>query len=342
MAEYSVRELAQAIGGDVVGDGEVVIRAANGIGEAGPDEVSFIARSKYLRGLEDTRAGAVVVARDVVAAGVTLVQVDEPYVAFAKVLEMFAPPAAVPAGVSALAFIHETAELGEAVGIGPFAVVAAGATVGARTTIGAGTYIGRDAVVGVDCRLYANVTLRERVRIGDRVIIHPGAVLGSDGFGFATAGGVHHKIPQIGTVVVEDDVEIGACCAVDRATMGETCIGAGAKIDNLVQIAHNVHIGAGTLIAAQTGIAGSTTVGKYCVFGGQVGVVGHIDIGDGAVLAAQAGVSKSVPGGKTYFGYPARPILYVKKREARINMLEKLFARVKTLEKEVAILKERG
>jgi UDP-3-O-[3-hydroxymyristoyl] glucosamine N-acyltransferase len=340
MREYRVAELAKAVGGAVEGDGDRVIRGVNGINEAGADEVTFVSNPKYASALATTAAGAVVVSPSVEAPGRTIIRADNPYVAFARILTMFAPPAGLPATVSPLAFVHENAAVGEDVGLGPFAVVEEGAAVGRGTSIGAGTYVGRGARVGAECIIYPNVTLREAVVVGDRCIIHSGTVIGSDGFGFATEGTVHHKIPQLGTVVVEDDVEIGANCAVDRATMGETRIGRGTKIDNLVQLAHNVTVGGGTLIAAQTGIAGSTKVGEYCVFGGQVGVVGHIVIGDRAVLGAQSGVAKSLPGGRAYFGYPAKEIATVKKREARIGMLERYFERVKRLEKELKELKE--
>ncbi|MGD8719201.1 MAG: UDP-3-O-(3-hydroxymyristoyl)glucosamine N-acyltransferase [Candidatus Zixiibacteriota bacterium] len=341
MPEYTVDELAAAVGGEVVGDGSAVITGVNGIEDAGPGEAAFIANPKYRSALRDTRASVVIVSPDVEAANVTLIRVPHPYPAFARVITMFAPAPEVPTGVSELAHIHEDAQIGEGAGVGPFAVVREGAKVGARTTIGSGTYVGSGAVVGEDCLLYPGVTLREYVRVGDRCIIHSGTVVGSDGFGFATEGTVHHKIPQIGTVVVEDDVEIGANCAIDRATMGETRIGRGSKLDNLIQVAHNVKIGAGTLIAAQTGISGSTTIGDYCVFGGQVGVVGHIRIEDHAIIAAQSGVTKSVKSGVTLFGRPARPIIEVKKREGRVALLGKYFGRVKELEREVEEIKKK-
>lgn len=340
MAEYTVEELAAAVGGDVAGDRAAVIRGVNGIKEAGPDDVTFVANPKYRSALRETRAGAVVVGNDVEAGDLTLIKVANPYAAFARILTMFAPPPEVPAGVSELAFVHEEARVGEGAAVGPFVTVREGATVGPGATLGAGTYVGRDAAVGADCLIYPNVTIRERVVIGDRCIIHSGTVIGSDGFGFATEADVHHKIPQIGTVVIEDDVEIGANCAIDRATMGETRIGRGAKLDNLIQVAHNVKIGAGTLIAAQTGIAGSTVLGAYCVLGGQVGIVPHIEVGDRAILAAQSGVTKSIRGGDVVFGRPARPLTEVKKREGRVALLEKYFERVKALEREVAELKK--
>ncbi|UCH77403.1 MAG: UDP-3-O-(3-hydroxymyristoyl)glucosamine N-acyltransferase [Candidatus Coatesbacteria bacterium] len=340
MPEYTVEELAAAVGGEVAGEGGTVIRGVNGITEAAPDEVTFVANPKYRAALKSTRAGAVVVVPDTEAPSLTLIKVANPYAAFARLLGMFAPPAEVPEGISELACIHETARLGAEVAVGPFATIREGAAVGDRTTLGAGTYVGRDTVVGADCLIYPLVTIRERVTVGDRCIVHSGTVIGSDGFGFATEGKVHHKIPQIGVVVIEDDVEIGANCTIDRATMGETRLGRGAKLDNLIQIAHNVKIGAGTLIAAQTGIAGSTVLGEFCVLGGQVGIVPHITIGNGAILAAQSGITKSLRDGATVFGRPARPLAEVKRREGRVALLEKYFERVKALEKEVAGLKK--
>ncbi|HUU56882.1 MAG TPA: UDP-3-O-(3-hydroxymyristoyl)glucosamine N-acyltransferase [bacterium] len=340
MPEYTVDELAAAVGGEVAGNGAAVIRGVNGIKEAAPDEVSFVANPKYRAALKETRAGAVVVEPATEARDLTLIKVANPYAAFARVLVMFAPPPEVPEGVSELASVHEKAAIGEGVAVGPFVTVREDAIVGDRTTLGAGTYVGREAAVGADCLIYPNVTIRERVAVGDRCIIHAGTVIGSDGFGFATDANVHHKIPQIGVVVIEDDVEIGANCTIDRATMGETRIGRASKLDNLVQIAHNVKIGEGTLIAAQTGIAGSTVVGKYCVIGGQVGIVPHIEIGDRAILAAQSGATKSIRSGEVVFGRPARPLIEVKKREGRVAMLEKYFERVKALEREVAALKK--
>ncbi len=339
MPEYTVDELAAAVGGQVAGNGAAVMRGVNGIKEAGPDEVTFVTNPKYKAALKTTRAGAVVVAPETEAAGLTLIKTPNPYAVFARVIVMFAPPTETPEGMSGLAYIHEKAKIGEGVAVGPFVTVREDAVIGDRTTLGAGTYVGRGAAVGADCLIYPNVTIRERVTLGDRCVVHSGTVIGSDGFGFATEAKVHHKIPQIGVVVIEDDVEIGANCAIDRATMGETRIGRGSKLDNLIQIAHNVKIGEGTLIAAQTGIAGSTVLGKYCVLGGQVGIVPHIEIGDGAILAAQSGVTKSLRNGETVFGRPARPLKDVKKREGRIALLEKYFKRVKELEKEMAELK---
>jgi UDP-3-O-[3-hydroxymyristoyl] glucosamine N-acyltransferase len=335
MGKYELGEIAAAVGGTVEGDAAMIISGVNGIDEAGPEDITFVANKKYIPLLKTTNAGAVILGEGVEAPDLDVVRVAEPYAAFARVLAMFAPEPALPEDVSGLAYIAETAEVSEKAAVGPFAVVDAGAAVGAGTVVCAGAYIGRNSSVGEDCIIYPNVTVRERVTIGDRVIIHPNAVLGSDGFGFATADGVHHKVPQIGTVVVGDDVEIGAGTTIDRGTMGATVIGDGCKIDNLVQIAHNVTLGKGTILAAQVGIAGSTKVGEYVVMGGQVGLVGHIEVGDGAQIGAKSGIPKSIPPGETWFGYPGRPIMDTKRIEAYLRRLGELFDRVKDIERKL-------
>jgi len=335
MAEYTLEEIAAAVGGTVEGDRSAVVSGLSGIEEAGPRDITFVANPKYVPLLKTTKAGAVILDEGVDAPGLNVVRVAEAYAAFAKVLAMFAPEPALPEGVSDLAYIADDADVGEGVGAGPFAVIDAGAVVGARTAVCSGAYIGRDSSVGEDCIIYPNATIRERVTVGDRVIIHPNAVVGSDGFGFATVEGVHRKVPQIGKVVVGNDVEIGAGATIDRGTMGATVIGDGCKIDNLVQIAHNVKLGKGTILAAQVGIAGSTKVGEYVVMGGQVGLVGHIEVGDRVQIGAQSGVPKSIPPGETWFGYPARPIMETKRTEAYLRRLGDLYARVKELEKKL-------
>jgi UDP-3-O-[3-hydroxymyristoyl] glucosamine N-acyltransferase len=335
MGKYKLGEIAAAVGGTVEGDATTIILGVGGIEEAGPEDITFVANKKYIPLLKTTNAGAVILGEGVEAPDLNVVRVAEPYAAFARVLAMFAPEPALPENVSDLAYIADGAAVDEKAAVGPFAVVDAGATIGAGTAICAGSYIGRDSFVGEDCIIYPNVTVRERVTIGDRVIIHPNAVLGSDGFGFATAEGVHHKVPQIGTVVVGDDVEIGAGTTIDRGTMGATVIGDGCKIDNLVQIAHNVTLGKGTILAAQVGIAGSTKVGEYVVMGGQVGLVGHIEVGDRVQIGAKSGIPKSIPPGEIWFGYPARPIMDTKRIEAYLKRLGELFDRVKNIERKL-------
>jgi UDP-3-O-[3-hydroxymyristoyl] glucosamine N-acyltransferase len=335
MGKYKLGEIAAAVAGTVEGDATTIILGVGGIEEAGPEDITFVANKKYIPLLKTTNAGAVILGEGVEAPDLNVVRVAEPYAAFARVLAMFAPEPALPENVSDLAYIADGAAVDEKAAVGPFAVVDAGATIGAGTAICAGSYIGRDSFVGEDCIIYPNVTVRERVTIGDRVIIHPNAVLGSDGFGFATAEGVHHKVPQIGTVVVGDDVEIGAGTTIDRGTMGATVIGDGCKIDNLVQIAHNVTLGKGTILAAQVGIAGSTKVGEYVVMGGQVGLVGHIEVGDRVQIGAKSGIPKSIPPGEIWFGYPARPIMDTKRIEAYLKRLGELFDRVKNIERKL-------
>jgi UDP-3-O-[3-hydroxymyristoyl] glucosamine N-acyltransferase len=227
-------------------------------------------------------------------------------------------------------------QLGERVSIQPHAVIEAGAKIGGGTVIGAGSYVGHETVIGSGCLIYPQVTIRERTRIGSRVIIHSGAAIGADGFGFEVVDGRQEKIQQLGIVQIDDDVEIGANTTIDRARFGRTWIQQGVKIDNLVQIAHNVVIGKNSVIVAQTGISGSTRVGEHVTMAGQVGIVGHVEIADGTVIAAQSGVSKSIPGG-IWFGYPASPIAEAKQQIAWVHRLGKLFARVKEIEKKLGL-----
>jgi UDP-3-O-[3-hydroxymyristoyl] glucosamine N-acyltransferase len=237
--------------------------------------------------------------------------------------------------------IHPEAKIGKDVRIGAHVVIGKGCEVGDRTRILPNCVLMDGVKVGQDCLLYPLVSVREECEIGNRVIIHNGAVIGSDGFGFAPHEGVYHKIPQVGRVVIEDDVEIGANCTIDRATMGETRIRRGAKLDNLVHIAHNVEVGEWTVMAAQAGISGSTKIGHHVMVGGQVGTVGHIRIGNYVQIGAQSGVSKSIPDGEIVFGYPARPIMRTKRIEAVVNQLPELLKRVKELERQVEALRDK-
>jgi UDP-3-O-[3-hydroxymyristoyl] glucosamine N-acyltransferase len=288
----------------------------------------------------DTRASAILAGRQL-HARIPLIRIDNPYYAYFQVLNLFAGDNAsrYPRGIHQSAVVDPTARIGADVCIGPLCHVAAGVSIGDGTTLVSGVFVGERAQVGARCLVYSNVTVREECRIGDRVILQPGAVIGSDGFGYARNGKVHQKIPQIGIVVLEDDVEIGANTCVDRATTGETRIRRGTKIDNLVQVAHNVVLGEDTVIAAQAGISGSTEMGDRVVIGGQAGVGGHVRIGEGAVLAAQSGVTKDVPAGTTVSGYPAREHSAARRIYAHIAMLPELFRRVKELERR---LRDRG
>ncbi len=305
--------------------------------EAQPDEISFFANPRYRKALEETQAAAVLVNREdqlpAPVHGSFFIAVESPSLSFAKLVEHFFRPAVdLPTGIHPSASIDPSAKLGEGVSVGPQAVVEAGAHIGARTILHAGVVIGRESHLGEDCHIYPNVSLRERVLVGNRVILHSGVVLGSDGFGFEFRNGRHEKIAQVGIVQVDDDVEIGANSTVDRARFGRTWIKEGSKVDNLVQIAHNVVVGKHCIIVAGTMIAGSVILEDYVVLGGQVGVAGHLRIGQGAQLAARTGVSKDLDGGQTYWGTPAAPIAEAKRKLAHINMLGRLFHRVKVLE----------
>ena len=325
-------------GGELVGDPALKITGAASLGEAVPGEISFYSDPRYGTLLRKTRASAVFVPPDFAESIATAqIRVANPIKVFEQIVLKFAPkPITFAAGIHPSAVVDPSAQLGERVSIQPYTVIEAGVRIGDDTIIGAGSYIGQETVIGSACLIYPRVTIRERSRIGSRVIIHSGVVIGADGFGFEMVEGKHEKIQQLGIVQIDDDVEIGANTTVDRARFGRTWIQQGVKIDNLVQIAHNVVIGKNSVIAAQTGISGSTRVGERVTMAGQVGIVGHVEIADGSVIAAQSGVSKNVPGG-VWFGYPARPIEETKQQIAWIRRLGKLFARVKEIEKKLGL-----
>lgn len=335
---FTIEQLAKTSGGELVGDPSLQITGAASLGEAAPGEISFFANRKYIGLLRKTRASAVFVPADFAEPiPAAQIRVSNPTKAFEQVILQFAPkPITFAAGVHSSAVVDPSARLGERVSIQPHAVVEAGATIGDDTIVGASSYIGHETTIGSACLIYPLVTIRERSRIGSRVIIHSGAVIGADGFGFEMIDGRQQKIQQLGIVQIDDDVEIGANTTVDRARFGRTWVQEGVKIDNLVQIAHNVVIGKNSVIVAQTGISGSTRVGERVMMGGQVGIAGHLEISEGTMIAAQSGVSKSLPGG-VWFGYPAVPIAEAKQQIAWIHRLGKLFARVKEIEKKLGL-----
>jgi len=328
-------DLAALTGGVIEhADPNLPIAGAAAIAEATGTEVTFFGNALYLPALKLSKAAAAFVPLDFTEEiAPARIRVANPSLAFAQALEKFAPPPITYApGIHPTAVIAEGVTLGEGVSIQPCAVIERGAVIGAGSVIGAHGFIGQESKLGENCHLYPNVTIRERSRIGSRVIIHSGTVVGSDGFGYEFSAGRHVKIPQTGCVQIDDDVEIGANVTIDRARFGRTWIQEGTKIDNLVQIAHNVTIGRHSIICAQAGISGSSGLGHYVTLAGQVGVVGHIQIGDKAIVGAQSGVSKDIPTGETWFGYPAAPIREAKERLAYLNRLEKLYARVRKLE----------
>jgi UDP-3-O-[3-hydroxymyristoyl] glucosamine N-acyltransferase len=335
----TVGELAQWLGGLVEGGSPAIeITGVAAAAEAGPGDLTFLGNPKYLNALKASNASAALVPLDF-AEPITAVRirVANPSVAFAQAVGRFAPAPVEPApGVHPSAVVAPDATLGHGISIGPCAVIETGATVGDGTVIGANAYVGPGARIGSRCHLYPLVVVRERCVLGDRVTVHSGTVIGSDGFGYETVEGRHVKIPQVGIVQVDDDVEIGANSAIDRARFGRTWIGAGTKIDNLVQVAHNVVIGPHSIIVAQVGISGSTRLGHHVVIGGQAGLAGHIEVGDGTMIAAQSGVSKNVPPGQKLLGSPAVPMREFKETFAYSNNLKKLFDRVNALEKALA------
>jgi len=339
--DVTLNDLAQMLGGTVTGDGKTVIRAVNGIKEAGPGDVTFLANSKYAPLLASTKASAVILAEGA-AAPLPAILVRNPDLAFAKVAEHLSGGAyRPPAGVHPAAIVAAGAVLGKNVSIGAGTVVEDGATIGDNAVLYAQVYVGRGTVIGPDALLYPQVVVREKCRVGARVILHSGTVVGSDGFGYATDGGVHHKIPQVGIVEIEDDVEIGANVAIDRARFGRTVIGRGSKIDNLVQIGHNVSLGKGCLLVSQAGIAGSTRLGNYVVMAGQSGLIGHLDIGDGTIITAQSGLTKDVPPKSVLSGSPASDRRTHLKELAALSKLPEALQEIRKLRQEVEALRKK-
>ncbi len=302
-----LKDLADYVGGTVVGDGEMEISGVAAIEEARPGEITFIAHPKYLPHLNKTNASAVIVSKEVTQAEKPLLCVTHPQLAFAKILTLFSLKPYQAKGIDPKAWISPTARLGKDLTLYPFVYVGDRCSIGDRVTLYPGTYLGEEAVVGEDSTLYSNVSVYSRSIIGKRVILHSGVVVGSDGFAYVKEGKTNVKFPQVGIVEIEDDVEIGANTTIDRAALGKTIIRRGVKIDNLAQIAHNVVIGEDSIIVAQVGIAGSTKIGSNVTLAGQVGVAGHIEIGDNVMVGAQAGVIYDLPGNQGYHGSPALP-----------------------------------
>lgn len=335
-------EIAERIGGELVGDASIEIRGVSGIREAEVGDVTFFANPRYEAYLRTTRASAVIMSKNSVTPDRPVIYDENPYLAFLKVVKIFFPGRDdFPRGIHPKAVIGKDVQIGEDISIGPYVVISDEAKIGDRVTILPGSHIGERTKIGENTLVYPNVSIREDVFIGRAVIIHCGAVIGSDGFGFAKDGDQYQKIPQVGNVVIEDNVEIGANVCIDRSTTGTTLIGRGTKIDNLVQIAHNVVVGENSIIVAQVGISGSTELGKNVTLAGQAGVVGHIKIGDNAVVGAQAGVTKSVPANTCVSGYPARTHNLSNRINASVQRLPGLLAAVRELERRIADLEKR-
>ncbi|MCX6967384.1 MAG: UDP-3-O-(3-hydroxymyristoyl)glucosamine N-acyltransferase [Verrucomicrobia bacterium] len=335
----TVEEVAALVGGRFTGDvGNTRITGVASVGDAQKGDITFFGNPKYLPILRTSRASCALVPEGFDEPITAIpIQVANPSLAFSRVVEQFAPaPVLFEPGIHPSAVVAASARIGEGVSIQAHAVVEAGAVIGDHCIIGANAYVGHEAQMGADCHLYPNATIRERCTLGQRVIIHSGAVIGSDGFGYETVQGRYTKIPQTGTVKIDDDVEIGANTTIDRARFGRTWIGEGTKIDNLVQIGHNVVIGKHCILCSQVGISGSSKIGDHVTLAGQAGLVGHIEVGDHAIVAAQSGVSKDIPAKEIWFGSPAAPMRDQKIILAHQSRLPKLHERVKRLEEKLA------
>jgi len=342
MLHKTLNEIAKLIDGKVVGDGDILITGISGIKEAAEGDITFLANPKYSPLMEKTRAAAIITSTEAQKTSKPVILTENPSLAFAKIISMFMPDdAGHPQGIDYTVVMGKNVTLGKDVAIGAYVVIGDNVSIGDNSIIYAGCFIGHHTKIGSQTLIYPHVSIRERISIGSRVIIHSGTVIGSDGFGFATIKGSHHKIPQVGTVEIADDVEIGANVTIDRARFDKTMIGRGTKIDNLVQIAHNVVIGENSLIVAQVGISGSTILGNNVTLAGQAGLVGHITIGDNAIVTAQSGVAKSVPADTMVSGYPARPFMTTQRVNASLQNLPKLFDLVKELKKKVEELEAR-
>jgi UDP-3-O-[3-hydroxymyristoyl] glucosamine N-acyltransferase len=334
MQAVTLGEIIDAVGGEYSGDRTRLIRGVRSLSEAEPEDLSFLSNPRYASLLGETRAGAILIGRDTVGDDPRYVRVGDPYLALATVLQSWFCHVPAPSGISPDARIAKSARVAGGVAIGAFAVVGEEAVIGDRVIIHEGAIIGAGARIGDDSVIYPNVTVYHGCVIGRRCILHAGVVIGGDGYGFATSGGRHYKIPQVGIVRIEDDVEIGANSTVDRAALGETVIGEGTKIDNLVMIAHNVKIGRHCLIVAQAAIAGSAEIGDGCVLGGQSGVAGHLKIGAGVQIGAQAAVLKDWVGPVVLSGSPARPLRQYLRSQSLLLKLPELLKRIERLDGE--------
>lgn len=341
--EYSLRVIAEHIEGELIGNPDIIIKGILGFDDAGPDEITFIASPKYIKRIDETKAAAIIVPPQVRDAERALIRVSNPYLAFAKVSTLFHTIPRPAIGISEGAFVGDDFKHGEEISISPGVVIGNGVAVGDRVTLMAGVILGDNVVIGDDALIYPNVTILERCRIGNRVIIHAGSVIGSDGFGFASDGKRYFKIPQVGIVRIDDDVEIGAGNTIDRATFGTTWIKQGVKTDNLVHIAHNVVVGEDTIIVAQAGIAGSVTIGSHVIIAGQTAVTDHITIGDNVTVGPRSGVTKSIPAGETVSGMPIMPHKAWLKSSIMISKLPEMEKTIRELKKRIVSLeKERG
>lgn len=336
----TLQELADFVGGEVIGQADLEIAGITSIEDAQAHQITFAMGGAYLEKAAKSKAGAVIVPLEITDFPKPVLRVAHPKAAFASLLELYTPPPKVTRGIHNSCVVAETARIEDNVALLPNVVVGENAVIGKNTIIYPGVFIGEDVSIGEDCIIYPNVTIREGCCIGSRVIIHSSTVVGSDGYGFVTIDGHHRKVPQVGIVVVEDDVEIGACVALDRATTGETVIGRGTKMDNLIHVGHNVVVGEDCLFVAFTGISGSTKIGNRVTFAGQSGASGHLTIGDNCVFAAKCGVIGNVPPNSFYAGFPGRPHKEWLRAEASVYKVPDMLKKMKELEKRLAELEK--
>jgi len=338
---YTLGELARALGATLEGDPRRVVAGVAPLETSGPDQISFLTHRKYLSLAKSSRAGAFLVPEDTTGLPGHLLRSTAPQRAFISLLRLFHPPPPVTPGIHPTALVAPGARVHPEAQVGAFAVLEAGALIGKRARIFPLVYVGEGVEVGEETILYPHVVIREGVRVGRRVIIHPGTVVGADGFGYAFDGKVHQKIPQVGGVILEDDVEVGANATIDRATLGYTVVRRGTKVDNLVQIAHNAEVGEDVIVVAQVGISGSCRIGKGVVLAGQVGLGDHVTVGEGARVAGGSGVARDLDAGQDYFGYPARPAAEARRIYAALPRLPELLRKMRGLERRISELESR-
>jgi UDP-3-O-[3-hydroxymyristoyl] glucosamine N-acyltransferase len=329
-------DIARHLGGEVMGEPTLVLKGFAPADRAQPGDLTFAENENYFARAEQSAASAIIVDGSFTSDRKTLIRVSDARIAFAKVLPLFFPDPVFAAGVHATAIIAGTAQVDASAHIGPYCVVGDKARIGARSVLQAGNHVGAGCQLAEDVNLFPNVTLYPRTEVGPRVRIHSGSVIGSDGFGYVQENGVHLKVPQIGNVIIREDVEIGANVTIDRGALGPTIIGRGTKIDNLVQIAHNVVIGEHCLVVSQTGIAGSSKLGNYVILAGQVGIAGHLKIGNRVSVAAQSGVMNNIPDGEKWLWTPAQPDRQAKRQMIALQQLPELLRRVNEMEKKLA------
>ena len=342
MKTKTLGELAEYVGGKVVGDPKIAIKSTSTLGRAGEGDISFLANSKYEKQVRTTKASAVIVGEEIADASVSFLVVEDPYYAFMQIMVLLhGHRKHKKVGISPHTTISDSAKVGADCHIHDFVTIADEARVGDGCIIYPCVSIGRGVQVGNDCIIYPNAVIYNGCRIGNRVIINANTTIGEDGFGYASHKGIHHKIPQIGIVIIEDDVEIGACCGIERGTLGDTIIGQGSKLGDLVTIGHGTKVGAHCLLVAQVGVAGSTTLGHHCVVGGQVGIVGHLNIGNNVMIAAQSGVINNIPDGTALLGSPAIEANQGKRAYSMIQYLPEMRQNIRKVEKRVSVFLEK-